>query len=381
MDRVFFDNASTTPIDPEVMEAMVESMKLHYGNPSSIHKEGRTARTVVEQARRTVAKLLNVSIGEIFFTSGGTESNNLALKGAVRDLGVRRIISSPLEHHCVIASLDRLVETDQVEVVQIPLSSQGLPDMAALKDLLVHSEEKTMVSLMHSNNELGLMIDFEEVSKLCAEYGALFHSDTVQTMGYYPFDLEATPAAFITAAAHKFYGPKGVGFIYINADHQIKPLMNGGSQERNMRAGTENIYGIVGLAKALEMAYEGLEERSVKTKAVRAYFLEELQKAVPDIELNGDPENGHYKVLSISFPASPKADLLLLNLDIAGISVSGGSACSSGAETVSHVLATLMPDSLRKTIRFSFSHHNTKAEVDFVVKKLREILEPTSVLT
>jgi len=381
MDRVFFDNASTTPIDPKVLEAMVESMKLHFGNPSSIHKEGRTARTVVEQARRTVAKLLNVSIGEVFFTSGGTESNNMALKGAVRDLGVRRIISSPLEHHCVIASLDRLVETDQVEIVQVPLSAKGLPDMVALKGLLEDTDQKTMVSLMHSNNELGLMINFEEVSQMCAEHGALFHSDTVQTMGYYPFDLEATPAAFVTAAAHKFYGPKGVGFIYINADHQIKPLMNGGSQERNMRAGTENIYGIVGLAKALEMAYGDLESRKSKTKEIRAYFLEELQKTVPEIELNGDPENGHYKVLSISFPPSPKADLLLLNLDIAGISVSGGSACSSGAETVSHVLATLMPDSLRKTIRFSFSHHNTKAEVDFVVKKLKEILEPTSVMT
>ena len=379
MDRVFFDHASTTPIDPEVMEAMVESMKLHYGNPSSIHQEGRTARTVVEQARRTVAKLLNASIGEIFFTSGGTESNNMALKGAVRDLGVRRIISSPLEHHCVIASLDRLVQTDEVEIVQVPLTAQGLPNMDALRALVAEPGPKTMVSLMHSNNELGLMIDFAEVSQLCQEHDVLFHSDTVQTMGYFPFDLSSTPAAFISAAAHKFYGPKGVGFIYINSDLQIKPLMNGGSQERNMRAGTENIYGIVGLAKALQMAYENLETRKAKTKEVRAYFLQELKKAVPEIELNGDPEKGHYKVLSVSFPPSPKADLLLLNLDIAGISVSGGSACSSGAETVSHVLATLMPDSLRKTIRFSFSHHNTTAEVDYVVKKLKEILEPVSV--
>lgn len=379
MDRVFFDHASTTPIDPQVMEAMIESMKLHYGNPSSIHKEGRTARTVVEQARRKVANLLRVSIGEIFFTSGGTESNNMALKGAVRDLGVRRIISSPLEHHCVIASLDRLKETDQVEIVQLPLTEKGLPDIQVLPELLKEPGPKTMVSLMHSNNELGLMIDFAQVSAICAEHDALFHSDTVQTMGYFPFDLEKTPAAFITAAAHKFYGPKGVGFIYINADNQIKPLLNGGSQERNMRAGTENIYGIVGLAKALEMAYAELTERRAKVEEIRAYFLQELKSAVPDMELNGDPENGHYKVLSLSFPPSPKADLLLLNLDIAGISVSGGSACSSGAETVSHVLATLMPDSLRKTIRFSFSHHNTKAEVDYVVKKLKEILEPVSV--
>lgn len=378
MKRVFFDNASTTPIDPEVMQVMIECMQQHYGNPSSIHKEGRTARTVVEQARRTVARLLNVSIGEIFFTSGGTESSNMALKGAVRDLGVRRIISSPLEHHCVLHSLDRLAGTKEVEVVNLPLTSTGLPDIKELEKLLAAGGPKTMVSLMHSNNELGLMIDIHEVALLCQTHGALFHSDTVQTMGYFPFDLEETPISFLTAAAHKFYGPKGVGFIYINGDNPINPIMDGGSQERNMRAGTENIHGIIGLAKAMEMAYAELEIRKAKTKAVRDHFLRELLAVMPEIEINGDPENGHYKVLSLSFPPSPKADLLLLNLDMAGISVSGGSACSSGAETVSHVLATLMPDSLRKTIRFSFSHHNTVEEADFVIQKLQEILEPVA---
>jgi cysteine desulfurase len=378
MKRVFFDNASTTPIDPEVMQVMIECMQQHYGNPSSIHKEGRTARTVVEQARRTVARLLNVSIGEIFFTSGGTESSNMALKGAVRDLGVRRIISSPLEHHCVLHSLDRLAGTKEVEVVNLPLTSTGLPDIKELEKLLAAGGPKTMVSLMHSNNELGLMIDIHEVALLCQAHGALFHSDTVQTMGYFPFDLEETPISFLTAAAHKFYGPKGVGFIYINGDNPINPIMDGGSQERNMRAGTENIHGIIGLAKAMEMAYAELEIRKAKTKAVRDHFLRELLAVMPEIEINGDPENGHYKVLSLSFPPSPKADLLLLNLDMAGISVSGGSACSSGAETVSHVLATLMPDSLRKTIRFSFSHHNTVEEADFVIQKLQEILEPVA---
>lgn len=222
------------------------------------------------------------------------------------------------------------------------------------------------------------MIDIHEVALLCQAHGALFHSDTVQTMGYFPFDLEETPISFLTAAAHKFYGPKGVGFIYINGDNPINPIMDGGSQERNMRAGTENIHGIIGLAKAMEMAYAELEIRKAKTKAVRDHFLRELLAVMPEIEINGDPENGHYKVLSLSFPPSPKADLLLLNLDMAGISVSGGSACSSGAETVSHVLATLMPDSLRKTIRFSFSHHNTVEEADFVIQKLQEILEPVA---
>lgn len=376
MKRVFFDNASTTPIDPEVMEVMIECMQQHYGNPSSIHKEGRTARTVIEQARRAIAQRLKASIGEIFFTSGGTESSNMALKGAVRDLGVRRIISSPLEHHCVLHSLDRLTEVKDLEVVKLPLTAKGLPDIQELEKLLAAGGPKTMVSLMHSNNELGLMIDIHEVALLCQTHGALFHSDTVQTMGYFPFDLSKTPISFLTAAAHKFYGPKGVGFIYINADNAISPLMDGGSQERNMRAGTENIHGIVGLAKALDMAYDELETRKAKTTKVRDYFLQQLLAVMPEVEINGDPENGHFKVLSLSFPPSPKADLLLLNLDIAGISVSGGSACSSGAETVSHVLATLMPDSLRKTIRFSFSHHNTFEEADFVVQKLQEILEP-----
>lgn len=378
MKRVFFDHASTTPIDSEVIKVMTEVLQNYYGNPSSIHKEGRTARTLIEQARKTVAHLLNASIGEIFFTSGGTESNNMALKGAVRDLGVRRIISSPIEHHCVLHSLDSIAASGDVEIVQIRLNDKGLPDLVHLESLLQQEAPKTMVSLMHSNNELGLMIDLHKVALLCQEYGVLFHSDTVQTMGYFPFDLAKTPIHFLTAAAHKFYGPKGVGFIYINSENQIKPMIDGGSQERNMRAGTENIHGIVGLAKALEMAYDELEERKNKTKKIRAYFLKNLQEALPEIELNGDLENGHYKVLSLSFPPSPKADLLLLNLDIAGISVSGGSACSSGAETVSHVLATLMPDSLRKTIRFSFSHHNTIEEADYVVQKLVEILSPVA---
>ncbi|MCB0556313.1 MAG: cysteine desulfurase [Phaeodactylibacter sp.] len=375
MHRIYFDNAATTPLDPEVIEVMVQAMRDNFGNPSSIYAEGRTARAAIEQARKQVAHYLGASIGEIFFTSGGTESNNMALKNAVRDLGVRRIISSPIEHHCVLHSLDALKRLGQVEVAFVRLDEKGRVDKEHLAELLQSGEAKTMVSLMHSNNEIGTMIDMEEVSRLCREQGALFHSDTVQTMGYYPFDLSKTPVSFLSGSAHKFYGPKGCGFIYINGDNIIKPFVDGGSQERNMRGGTENIYGILGLAKALSLAYDNLEARRAQTKSVRDYLRQQLDAHFDNLQYNGDPDDGHYKLLSVAFPPSPKADLLLLNLDIAGISVSGGSACSSGADAGSHVIEAMKGDPARKTIRFSFSHHNTKQEVDVVVEKLREILK------
>nr|HQU60568.1 cysteine desulfurase family protein [Saprospiraceae bacterium] len=276
MHRIYFDNAATTPLDPEVIEVMVQAMRDNFGNPSSIYAEGRTARAAIEQARKQVAHYLGASIGEIFFTSGGTESNNMALKNAVRDLGVRRIISSPIEHHCVLHSLDALKRLGQVEVAFVRLDEKGRVDKEHLAELLQSGEAKTMVSLMHSNNEIGTMIDMEEVSRLCREQGALFHSDTVQTMGYYPFDLSKTPVSFLSGSAHKFYGPKGCGFIYINGDNIIKPFVDGGSQERNMRGGTENIYGILGLAKALSLAYDNLEARRAQTKSVRDYLRQQL---------------------------------------------------------------------------------------------------------
>lgn len=374
MQRIYFDNAATTPIDPEVAERMKEAMLEFPGNPSSIHNEGRNARAAIEHARRVVADILGASIGEIFFTSGGTESNNMALKCAVRDLGVKRVISSPLEHHAVLHVLNRLQAAGAIEVEHVRMDEKGRVDMQDLENRLRNSELKTMVALMYANNEIGTMIDLQAVGELCQEYGALFHSDTVQTIGYYPIDLSATPVAFLTGAGHKFYGPKGVGFIYINSDNLIKPYIDGGAQERNMRGGTENIYGILGMAKALELAQEQMEERRKKVTEIRDYLKDQLSAAFDDLEFNGDVEQGHYKILSVAFPPSPKADMLLLSLDIAGISVSGGSACSSGADAGSHVIAALKGDSPRRTIRFSFSHHNTKAEVDAVVEKLQEIL-------
>ncbi len=374
MKRIYFDNAATTPILPEVIEVMAQAMRENFGNPSSIYAEGRTARAAIEQARKQVAQCLGASIGEVFFTSGGTESNNMALKCAVRDLGVQRIISSPIEHHCVLHSLDNLRRLGQVEVAMLRLGPAGQPDMAHLAELLQTSKAKTLVSLMHANNEIGTMIDLQAVGELCHEHGALFHSDTVQTMGYYPIDVSKTPINFLSGSAHKFHGPKGVGFIYINSSNIIKPFVDGGSQERNMRGGTENIYGILGLAKALSQAYRELEARRTQIKAVRDYMRQQLDANFNNLHYNGDPDKGHYKLLSIAFPPSPRADLLLLNLDIAGISASGGSACSSGADAGSHVIAALSGDDTRKTIRFSFSHHNTLEEVDVVIGKLREAI-------
>lgn len=374
MSRIYFDNAATTPMEPEVIELMAEAMREKFGNPSSIHAEGRAARAAIEQARKEVAHCLGASIGEIFFTSGGTESNNMALKNAVRDLGVRRIISSPIEHHCVLHSLETLQGQGQVEVAHVRLDKKGRVDMGHLEELLQAGGLKTMVSLMHSNNEIGTMTGLDGVGALCRQYDALFHSDTVQTIGYYPIDVSKNPINFLSGAAHKFHGPKGVGFIYINGDNNIKPFLDGGSQERNMRGGTENIYGILGLARALSLAYGNMEARRAHTQSVRDYLRHQLDAHFDGLQYNGDPDKGHYKLLSVAFPPSPKADLLLLNLDIAGISASGGSACSSGADAGSHVIAALNGDPDRRTIRFSFSHHNTKEEVDVVVGKLREIL-------
>ncbi len=374
MGRIFFDNASTTPLDPQVIEAITAAMHELYGNPSSIHAEGRKARAAIEQARKTVAQLLGASIGEIFFTSGGTESSNMVLKNAVRDLGVRRIISSRIEHHCVLHSVEALEKYGKVHVDWVQLDTKGRVDMAHLEALLQSGSEKTLVSLMHSNNEIGTMIDLNAVGSLCRQYGALFHSDTVQTIGYYRFNLSEMPVDFITGSAHKFYGPKGTGFVYINGDHMLRPYIDGGGQERNMRGGTENTPGIIGLAKAMELAYQHLDERRAHIENLRNTLRARIEAEFPSAMLYGDPDVGHYKLLNVGFPPSPKTELLLLNLDIAGISVSGGSACTSGADAGSHVVDALGGEPGWKAVRFSFSHTNTMEEVDVVMAKLRECL-------
>ena len=374
--RVYFDNAATTAISEEVIETMLPALRNLYGNPSSIHAEGRAARAALESARKTVAQLIGAGTGEIFFTSGGTESNNMAIKCAVRDLGVQRIISSPTEHHCGTHAIEMVQKVRGVEVVWLPVDALGRIDYAALEEVLATSgDKKTLVSLMHANNEIGTMIDLGKVSAMCRQYGALFHSDTVQTIGHFPINVQETPVHFLSGAAHKFHGPKGVGFIYINPETPIKPFIDGGAQERNMRGGTENVYGIIGLAKALELACSDMEGRTSHITNIRNYLKERLLQEFEDIQFNGDLEGDSlYTVLNVAFPPSPKNEMLLLSMDIAGISCSGGSACSSGSEKGSHVLEAIQADPARKSIRFSFSHYNTRDEVDFVVEKLKSIV-------
>lgn len=374
MKRIYLDNAATTPIDQEVIDVMVDVMKTHYGNPSSIHTEGRKARALIEVARKSVANTLNASISEIFFTSGGTESNNTALKCAVRDLNIKRIISTKIEHHCVSHSLSHLQRHHEVEIALLENCEKGNVDMEQLEELLANGTSKTLVSIMHANNEIGTIADIKAIGELCKKYNAIFHSDTVQTIGHLPIDVTDIHIHFLSGAAHKINGPKGAGFLYINSDNLIEPFIDGGSQEKNMRGGTENLHGIVGMAKSLELACEHMDERKTYITELKNYFIEQLTNHIPNIEFNGETgENSLYTVLNASFPEHPKNEMLLMNLDINGISASGGSACTSGAEKGSHVIAALNKEPFRKAVRFSFSHHNTFEEIDYVMSKLKAI--------
>ncbi len=375
MQRIYFDNAATTSLDPVVLEAMMPYLTDKFGNPSSIYSYGRETRMAVETARKSVAKTLNAHPSEIFFTSGGTESNNTAIHAAVRDLGCTHIITSKIEHHAVSHTVEHLQHAGLAIVSYVGLLPDGHIDLIHLEELLNSGNGKTLVTLMHANNEIGNILDMEAVGKLCIKYHAIFHSDTVQTVGHFPFDLRNTPVHFITGAAHKFHGPKGVGILYINENISIKPFIFGGGQERNMRAGTENLYGIVGFARALELATEHFEKDSQYILGLKNYLREQLIKEIADISFNGDSEGKSlYTVLSVSFPKTEKSELLLFNLDINHICASGGSACSSGASVGSHVIHAINNNPNRTTIRFSFSKQNTKAEIDVLVGKLKELL-------
>ena len=372
---IYVDNAATTPISPEVFEAMKPWLTEHYGNPSSIHAEGRKARTAIEQARKTVAHYLEASIGEIFFTSCGTESINTAIKRSVLDLGVQRIITSPIEHHCTLHSVEAVKRDYGIQVDYLPVSKTGQPDLDALRSFVSDQESPTLVTLMHANNEIGTLTPIREISSICQQAGVYFLPDTVQTIAKYPLSVKEMPATFLAGSAHKFHGPKGIGFMYINGEVKINPLIDGGSQERTMRSGTENIAYIVGLAKALELYITDRYARQKHIDGLRRYLAGQLLSAFPGAHLNGDGlDNTLYTVLSIAFPPHPKNELLLLQLDISGICASGGSACTSGAEAASHVLEGIGGDPDYKTIRFSFSHYNTLEEMDEVVRKIKAIL-------
>jgi cysteine desulfurase len=375
MERIYFDNAATTALDPIVLEAMMPYLSDKFGNPSSIYSYGRETRMAIETARKSIAKLLNANPAEIFFTSGGTESSNMAIQAAVRDLGCKHIITSVIEHHAVLHTVSHLDTLDEVKVSYVKLLPDGHVDIEDLEKLLAAAEEKTLVTLMHANNEIGNILDLHTVGNLCKLYNAIFHSDTVQTVGHFPMDLRHTPVHFITAAAHKFHGPKGVGLIYINENVRIKPFVHGGGQERNMRAGTENIYGIVGFAKALELATANYETDSAYIGTLKYYMHEQLKKHIPDVGFNGDTlGNSLYTVLSASFPKTEKSEMILFNLDINHICASGGSACTSGADQGSHVIRAINNNPNQLTVRFSFCKHNTKAEVDAVVEKFKELV-------
>ncbi len=375
MEKIYFDNAATTALDADVLNEMMPFLTQKFGNPSSIYSYGRETKIAIETARKKVAKILNAHPAEIFFTSGGTESSNTAIQAAVRDLGCKHIISSSIEHHAVTHTVEHLDNADVVKVSYVKLLPNGHVDLEDLEKLLAASEEKTLVSLMHANNEIGNILDIFEVGELCKLYNAIFHSDTVQTVGHFPFDLRNTPVHFVTGAAHKFHGPKGVGILYINENVRIKPFIHGGGQERNMRAGTENVYGIVGFGKALEMATNNYETDSAYIGTLKYYMHEQLKKHIPGVAFNGDVlGNSLYTVLSASFTKTEKSEMILFNLDINHICASGGSACTSGAEQGSHVIRAINNNPNQVTVRFSFSKHNTKEEVDIVVGKLKELL-------
>jgi len=372
--RVYFDNAATTPVDKDVLKAMFEVMETQYGNPSSIHAHGREARTIIEQARKTVSGLLHASPAEFFFTSGGTEADNMAIRSGIMDHGIKHAITSPIEHHAVVHTLQALEKTGLIRLSYVNIDSRGNVDIMHLEELL-KNEERSFVSLMHANNELGTITDIEAVSELCEQFNAIFHCDTVQTMGHYPHDLSKLKVHFMVCAAHKLHGPKGVGFLYINHKIKINPLIFGGSQERNMRGGTENVYGIIGLAKSLEIAYAEMDQHKDYIQGLKSYMITQLKENIPGIEFNGEiePEKSLYTVLNVSFPAMDMAEMLLFSLDIAGISASGGSACSSGTNIGSHVLNGIKANPDRPAVRFSFSKYNTKEEIDFVIEKVKEI--------
>jgi cysteine desulfurase len=372
--RVYFDNAATTPLDPDVMKEMYKVMENQFGNPSSIHAHGREARTLIERSRKTIAGLLHTSPAEIFFTSSGTEADNTAIRCGIIDHNITHAITSHTEHHAVLHTLEAMEKAGLIKLSFVNIDSKGSVDYAHLETLLKNNE-RSFVSLMHANNEIGTLSDMERVGDLCEAYNAIYHCDTVQTMGHYQHDLGKLKAHFLVCAGHKLHGPKGVGFLHINHKIKIKPFIYGGAQERNMRGGTENIYGIVGLAKALELAYTEMDQHQNHIQGLKSYMMEQLIANVPGVSFNGETDSAKslYTVLNVAFPEMEMSDMLLFNLDIAGISASGGSACSSGSDIGSHVLTAIGASSSRPSVRFSFSKYNTKNEVDFVVAKVREL--------
>ena len=376
MRRVYLDNASTTKIDSKVVSLMNSMMIENYANPSSVHEDGRKSKIIVENARKEIANLINAAPKNIFFTSGGTEADNMAIKCGIVDHNISHAITSRISHLAVLYPLQDLAKEGRIKLDYIDIDDKGVICLNHLKNLL-QNNPRTFVSIMHANNEIGTIQDINEIGNICRKFNSIFHSDTVQTIGHYPFDMQNLNVDFLAASAHKFHGPKGVGFVYISDNIQINPLIRGGGQERNMRAGTENIYGIAGLAKAMELAYKSLESDKRYIKNIKKYMISKLRAEIKDIQFFGnsiDLENSLYTVLSCSLPETKNSEMLLFNLDILGISCSGGSACASGSNNGSHVLDNFSSSNNRTGIRFSFSKYTTKDEIDFTVDKLKELI-------
>jgi cysteine desulfurase len=374
MKRIYLDNAATTPMDKEVLEAMLPFMTEEFGNPSSTHGFGRKTKAGIETARKQVASFLNASPSEIIFTSGGTEADNMAILSSVYDLGVKHIITSPIEHHAVIHTVEEICKKEKLKMSLVKITPNGHIDLNHLEELL-KQDSPALVTLMHANNEIGNLLPLKRVGELCERYNAFFHSDTVQTMGHYPIDTKAIHVHFLTCGAHKFHGPKGVGFLFKSEKIKIHPMIHGGAQERNLRGGTENLYGIVGLGKALEIAHRDMKAHQNHIQEVKTYMIKRLEETIPGVTFNGD-YNGEslYTVLNVSFPPHEQGEMLLFTLDINGIAASGGSACSSGSNKGSHVLGALGVDPNRHNVRFSFSKYTTKEEINYTIEKLVGIL-------
>lgn len=378
MKRIYLDNAATTPIAPEVLEAMLPYLQEVYGNPSSTHWHGRQARAAIERVRRQIAQYLHATPAEIVFTSGGTEADNCALRSAVRTHRIRHVISSPLEHHAVLHTLQDMHTQGIIELHLLPVDSSGVIDLQALKQLL-EQHPGALVSLMHGNNEIGNLNPIEEIADICHHYQAKYHCDTVQTLTHYPIDLSKVGIDFLAGSGHKFHAPKGVGFMYVRRHAKVHPFITGGAQERNMRGGTENVAGIVALGKAMELAYEHMEQHRQHILRIKQMMIEMLKTHIPDVAFNGlsyscHPEQSLYTLLSVSIPPTPHSDMLLFHLDLQGISASGGSACSSGALKGSHVLQAIGHSNERTTIRFSFSRYTTEADIQVAVSTLQKLL-------
>ena len=378
MNTFYLDNAATTQIDEQVIEVIHSSMRNNYGNPSSVHQFGRKAKSAIETARKNIAKHLNVSASEIIFTAGGTEADNLILHNAVFNLDIKRIVTSKIEHHAVLHTCNYLEKAHNIVVDYVDVDEFGSVNLAHLKELLSNSNSKTLVSLMLINNEIGNFLDAEKVSEICKGHNALFHSDTVQAIGHFEIDLQKTPIDFIVASAHKFHGPKGVGFAYFKKGFGILPMFHGGDQEKGARSSTENVHSILGMEKALDIAISNLEKDKDTIERLKKYFISELHKISEDIEFNGFSSilnKSTYTILNVRFPLNN--DMLLFSLDMAGIAVSGGSACQSGSSLGSHVLLEILSkkEADKTSVRFSFSKYTTIQELDFVLSYLKNNLK------